>query len=362
MKNYILYLFTFFAVTTITAQSITDVSIKTNKYGMNKMKKAPKKIFINSFNVNYEIYKEAIDFKNGGNGGRIGGNTGSATATAAVGLGGIDANKMQEKTNELYENFITKLKNKGYEIIAAEEAEKVDQFKDWVKETGPKIEENLKGVITCIPNNYTFFYKRKTEKGEVRKGFLGGLGLQPKLSKALGDAVIADVNLFVMFSEEGSDWMKGKAAKVKIKTNLRLADNYAIVIPKKLKKKKSTIGKLFGSVQFKGAVDVYPASSSVIFTQGKVGLGSESSFTATLKKPVEIEGVLKKQKIVAYQKQGSFVPTSFSTFGDYLDAKESKFSTVTKWITVDADKYANGFYNACNTFLDKQLEELFKKL
>ena len=48
------------------------------------MKKATKRIYINSFNVNFEVYKEAIDFKAGGNGGRIGGNTSSSTAKAAI--------------------------------------------------------------------------------------------------------------------------------------------------------------------------------------------------------------------------------------------------------------------------------------
>ncbi|QTD36711.1 hypothetical protein JL193_11240 [Polaribacter batillariae] len=352
----------FFISLSAFAQDIEEVKIKSKFYGANKMKKAPKKIYINSFNVNYEIYKEAIDFKAGGNGGRIGGNTSNATAKAAIGLGGIDANKMQVKTNELYQNFINRLKNEGFEIVAAEEAGKTDVFKNWQKASGPIIQENLTGIINCIPQDYSFYYKRKTTDGEIKKGFLGGIGLQPKLSKALGDAIIADVNLYVMFSEPGSDWMKGKAAKVKIKTNLRLVNNHAISIPQKFKKKKSTLGKLFGSVKIKGATDTYPAISSVQFTQGKIGLGATSQFNGNLKEDVEINNILKKQKIVAYQKQGSFVPTSFTTFSNYLDAKADRFSTTTKWIEVDGDKYAEGFYNACNTFLTKNLDAFFKKI
>ncbi len=345
----------------ITAQKIGQVKTTNKKYGLSSMKKAPKKIFINSFNVNFEMYKEAIDFKAGGNGGRIGGNTSSATAKAAVGLDGIDANLMLAKTNELYQNFIERLTKEGYEIIGSEIAEKTDVFKGWKKASGPSIAESLSGIVNCIPEGFSSFYKRKTAKGEVKKGFLGGVGLQSKLSKALGDAIIADVNLFVMFSEQGNDWMKGKAAKVKIKTNLRLINNYAISIPVKKKKKKG-LGKFLGSVSIKGATNTYPASSNIIFSQGKVGLGTKASFIGTLKDDVEIEGVIKKQKIVAYQKQGSFVPTSFSTFSNYLDAKADRFSTTTKWIKVDSNKYANGFYNACNTFLNKQLDQIFDKL
>ena len=362
MKKLFLTLFSVCFVISMNAQNIGSVKVSSSKSGMNNMKKAPKKIFINSFNVNFEIYKEAIDFKAGGNGGRIGGNTSSATVKAAIGLDGIDANKMQAKTNELYKNYINRLKSENYEIISAEEAGKTEVFENWEHSTGPIMQENLTGIINCIPENFTAYYKRKTANGEIKKGFLGGIGLQPKLSKALDNAIIADVNLFVMFSEPGSDWMKGRAAKVKIKTNLRLVDNHAITIPVTAKKKKTTMGKLFGSVRIKGSSNVYPAISDITFTQGKMGLGYEAQYNGGLKDAVEIEGVMKKEKVVAYQKQGSFVPTSFTTFDDYLEAKADRFSTTTKWIKVDGDKFAEGFYMACNTFLEKQLDEFFNKL
>lgn len=346
----------------VNSQNLGEIKINSQKYGMNKMKKAPKKIYINTFNINYEFYKEAVDFKAGGNGGRIGGNNSSATARAAIGLGGIDAKLMQEKTNLLYNNFVKKLKSKGYKIISAEEAGKTDLYKGWQKTTGPYVKENFSGIINTVPEGYSFFYKRKNKKGEYKKGFLAGVGNQAKLSKAFGDAIIADVNLYVMFTENGTSLFKGRAAKVKLKTNLRLAGDYTISIPQKTKKKKSFTGKLFGSVKIKGATDTYPAKSNIMFSQGKVGLGSKASYIGTLKNDIEINGVLEKQKIVAYQKQGSFVPTSFSTFSNYLDAKADRFSSTAKWIDVDPNKYADGFYNACDSFLNKHLDALFSKL
>ena len=333
------------------------MKISDKSWGLKRMKKAPKKIYINSFNVNYEIYKEAIDFKAGGNGGRIGRNTGNATAKAAVGLSGVDANKMLAKTNQIYQNYIKRLKSEGYEIISADEAGKIDYFNNWQKISGPIVQENLTGIINCVPAGFTSYYKKKTSKGEIKKGFLGGLGLQTKVSKQLNDAIVADVNLHVMFSEEGGDWMKGRAAKVKIKTNLRLIDEFAIVIPQKFKKKKTTLGKIFGSVKIKGASDIYRISSTVSFNYS-----SQAQFNGSLKGDVEINGVMKKQKIVAYQKQGSFTPTSFSSFSTYLAAKEDRFSKNAKWIDIDADKYAEGFYNACNTYLEKQLDKFFSKM
>jgi len=340
----------------LNAQSLGKVKIANKNYGLNKMKKSSKKIYINSFNIDFEIYKEAVDFKLGGDGGRIAGNKSSATARAAVGLGGIDANKMQEKTNLLFNNYVSRLKKEGYEIVSAEEAGKTKALQDWDKANGPYIIESRSGIIACAPENYTFYYKKAGILG------LGGLGVQAKLSKELDDAIIADVNMHVMFSENGSDFFSAGGAKVKILTNLRLIDEYTVTIPKKLKKKKSTLGKLFGSVQLKGAVESYPVNSVVSFSFGKTGLGTTAQFNGTLKEDIEIEGVMKKEKIVAYQKQGSFTPTSFSTFSDYLDAKADRFSTTTKWIEVDPDKYAEGFYIACNTFLEKQLDEFFDEL
>ncbi|RCS26326.1 hypothetical protein DUT90_11180 [Polaribacter sp. WD7] len=344
------------------SQDLGEINVKNQFYGVKTMKKAPKKIYINSFNVNYEFYKEAVDFKNGGNGGRIGGNKGSATARAAIGLGGIQANLMQEKTNKLYTNFVNRLKSEGYEIISADEAGKTELYNDWKKTTGPSIGESFSGIINTVPEGFSFFYKRKTDKGEIKKGFLGGIGNQAKLSKALGEATIADVNLFVMFTENGTNLFKGSAAKVKLKTNLRLASNYLISVPVKPKKKKGIAGKLLGSVSIKGATNDYPASSNITFMQGKVGLGSKASFTGILKEDIEINGVVEKQKVVAYQKQGSFVPTSFSTYSGYLSATADRFSTTTKWIDVDAKKYAEGYYNSCNTFLTKQLDAFFAKM
>ncbi|MBU3010251.1 hypothetical protein KO506_02440 [Polaribacter vadi] len=334
----------------LSAQSIGNLKTTNKKWAFKTMKKASKRIYINSFNVNFEVYKEAIDFKAGGNGGRIGGNNSSATAKAAVGLSGIDGKLMQEKTNLLYKNYMKKLEDGGYEIITTEEVAKVDAIKDWDKTTGPNLIENLTGIITCVPENYTFYHKKK--------GLLGlGWNIQPKLAKQLGNVIVADVNLYVIFSESGNDWMKGRAAKVKIKTNLRLAGEYAITIPQKFKEKKSTLGKLFGSVKIKGASDVHRVNSNIAFYDQV-----QANYTGSLKEDLEINDIVKKQKIVAYQKQGSFVPTSFTTFSNYLDAKADRYSTTTKWIEVDGDKYAQGFYNACNAFLENQLDEILPKL
>lgn len=102
MKKILFITFTIYFITSIQSQNIGDIKIKQTKFGLKNIKKAPKKIFINTFNINYEFYREAIDYKNGGNGGRIVGNKGSATARAAVGLGDINATEVLKETNKIY--------------------------------------------------------------------------------------------------------------------------------------------------------------------------------------------------------------------------------------------------------------------
>ncbi|WP_397444510.1 hypothetical protein [Polaribacter sp. R77954] len=50
----------------LSAQSIGNLKTTNKKWAFKTMKKASKRIYINSFNVNFEVYKEAINFKAGG--------------------------------------------------------------------------------------------------------------------------------------------------------------------------------------------------------------------------------------------------------------------------------------------------------
>lgn len=357
MKNKILFVLLFTAVV-INAQEISKVKLSNSSYGANKLKKAPKRVFINSFNINYEVYKEAIDVKTGSSG-----KSGDATARAAVGLSGVIKEDVQEKTNLLYQEFIKYFKEKGFEIVTADEAESIEVFEGWEKSTGPfVIESGLPGVLTSVPKGYSFLYKKKSKSGKVKKGFLGGSLNLPYISKQLGDALVVDVNLYFMYSEEANPSFKlpssiNKLAKVKILTNLRLIDNYAVVAPKAPTK----LG-VFGSIGIKGATTLDRINSSVNMTYSKIkiGAGALASYNGGLKDPIEVEGVMKKDKVTAYQKQQTFTPTSFNSYGG-LNLQD-RFSKNTTWITVDSKKYSDGLYNACSAFLKGHTDEMLKKL
>lgn len=168
-----------------------------------------------------------------------------------------------------------------------------------------------------------------------------------RLSSQLDDAIIANVNLYFMFAEEGNDAFAGNAAKVKILTNLRMVGDFTVQAP-------NDKGMLKGQQTFDRV------SSSVMFSQGKMGMGSLVTFATNLKSPLEVEGVIKKEKVIAYQKQGTSMPTSFSGIS-WMDTAD-KLSKNATWIDVDSKKYANGLYMAAKKMLDTGTQSLVGSL
>ena len=329
------------------AQTLGDFNAKTSEMGKGKLAKAPKKVYIASFNVNFEVYKEAMDYKRGGST-FGGGQRSDASARAAIGLGGIDAADIQLKTNQLYNEFVATLESGGLEIISAEEAGKTDVYQDWELTTGPYVvESGVPGVLLCIPEGQSQYYRGTKSNGKIKKGLLDDNVIPARLSDQLNDAIIANVNLYFMFSEEGNDVFKGNAAKVKIFTNLRMVGDYTVSAP-------NVKGFLKGQESFDRI------ASGVTFHQGKQGMGSPVFFGTNLKKPLEVDGVIKKEKVVAYQKQGSSMPTSFSGVS-YMDTAD-RFSKNATWIEVDSKKYADGLYMAAKAMLDNGTQSLTSHL
>lgn len=335
-----------FAFTT-QAQTLGEFSVKTAEMGKGKLRSAPKKVYIASFNVYFEAYKEAIDFKKGSS--MLGGGvTSDATARAAVGLTGIKATDIQQRANQLYNEFVADLKKGGLEIISPDVAGKIEVYEDWEKASGPFVAESgIPGVLISVPEGHSQYFRGMKANGKVKKGMLDDNILPARISSQLDDAIIANVNLYFMFAEEGSDLLKGNAAKVKILTNLRLVGDFTVQAPN-------------DKGIFKGAQTFERVSSSVIFNQGKQGLGSLVTFATNLKKPLEIDGVIKKEKVTAYQKQGSSTPTSFTSISN-MDTAD-RFSKNTTWIEVDSKKYAEGLYMAAKKMLDTGTQSLVSNL
>ncbi|MEM9819626.1 MAG: hypothetical protein AAF985_01085 [Bacteroidota bacterium] len=332
-------------MTVAPAQQLGKFEPKVKKYGLGKLKKAKDKVYIARFNINFEVHKASQEFKQGSK--MFGGGVrGDAEAKAAVALKGINEADLQAKTDQLYEEFIAELKAAGLQIIGADEAAQTKTYSKWERKSGGQINKSqYPGVLTVRPTGYDYFVKRVNKKGKEKTGFVKNY---PALSKQLGDAIIADVDLTIMFSEDGKKYFKaGGFAKVKIKTNLRLIDNYTITAPKK--------------GIFKGAVQTVPVRSNVAFYFGKVGMGSTTAYEGILKKPLNIENIIANEKIVA-----SAVAKSDTWGTDYgvirVYRAENVESVQYKLIDVDSEIYSQGAYTACKTMLDTHTKGFLEKL
>ncbi|MBX2966607.1 MAG: hypothetical protein KF845_10705 [Cyclobacteriaceae bacterium] len=158
-------------------------------------KNAPKRIFINSFNVYFQVFGSARASTTGGE--MLGTLRGNTNVAMGVALDGVDSKDFLEITNEVYEQYVSKLKAMGYEIVSADEAGKTEAYSNWVRKEGGELSSTQSvGFLKVTPNNYAYYVKRETAKGKEKSGFVSNNHV---LSKQLDDAVIADVNMTFYF-------------------------------------------------------------------------------------------------------------------------------------------------------------------
>lgn len=332
--------------TSMHAQETGEFKPKADEFRLKKFKDNPKTIYISKFAINLQVYKDAQDTKAGDKDTRKGKLKGDAKAIAAVGLEGLDQELIQAKTNQLYNEFIAELKTKGFTILSTESVENTETYKNWEKETGPIVRESdIPGVITAIPADYSYYYKERGEVGKfLTEKFKAMSKIPQKLSAELDNAVVVEVDLYFLFTAAGAkDWLKGNAAKVKIDVNYRLVNQTVITNIKKHKSMFSVGKKTYDAVD-----------TRITFAQGKDFVGNaEASYVGLLKNDLEINGVIKKEKVVAYQKQDEDRITSTKNFALVSD----KTSKNAKWIKVDSNLYTEGFYNAGKQFIFHHLAE-----
>ena len=333
------------------AQTLGEFEPKTNFTVALGKAKGEKNIYIANFTVNFQVFNEKEDFKQGGR--MLGGGAykGDAKASLSVGLLGVTEKDVLDATNKLYADFVADLKAKGLNIIAADEAGKTETYADYVKVDGGSVNvAQFAGVMTATPSNYSYYAKKITNDGKVKKGgFMG----QPsfvygKLSKDLNDAIVANVDLFVMFVQDQNAW-GGAGANIKIKTNLRLAATEAIISTSEAK------------IKLKGQNTIESATSKVEFYRGKYGLGPETQYVGTLKDALAINGVVEATKLQSFAKNSTdFTGATMGLYKVYNP--DNVASDAQKVIQVDGIKYANGAYEACKKLIAHHTNAFLSKL
>lgn len=105
-----LLVFTSF-ISASSAQTLSEFKSKFDNFGVKPKKKASKQNYINSFNVLVEVYREDLDYK--GKREFRGKGRAEATAQAALGLVGVDGELLQQKKDQLYNEFLSDLRKCG---------------------------------------------------------------------------------------------------------------------------------------------------------------------------------------------------------------------------------------------------------
>lgn len=357
MKLQLKYKFSFLLVALFTmamsAQTLSELKSKQDNFGMNPKKNASKKVYINSFNVLVEVYREDIDYK--GKREFRGKGRAEASARAALGLVGVDTEMLQQKTDQLYTEFLNDLKAKGFEVLAGDAAKNTDYHRNSVAFSGPMVRESANpGLLEIIPSGFSGFTSVKNAEGKKsnKSGLFPGVQSVGKLvkntnmlSKQLDDAIVIDVNLALTWSEAGGSWLQGLgAANAQIKTNLALGEK-AVAAPSQN-----------GKSQKKEDYFILP--NDFVVAQGS-GM-KKVTWKGYLKQPIYISGVIDDTKVQAYNKGN--VSKTYDVGNLYRVTEwTSSISENAKFVTVDGEKLASALYLSGKTFISDQLNYLFDK-
>lgn len=330
------------------AQTLGEFKPKDQSFGLGKLKNVNKKIYIAGFEVNYQIYNEKENFKQGGYV-MGGGQRGDALTALSVGLDGLDEQTVQSITDQLYSDYIKQLKDKGFTIISADEASKTDTYSDFTRMQGGRISlAQIPGTLNSVPTGFEYFVKKVAKDGKEKTGgFLGNQTMMfPKLSKELGDAIIGNVDITVLFVQD-QEAFQGQGAKLKVKTDLRIVATEGITSTKDAK------------IKFKGQNEITMVSSTVAFYHGKMGAGATSTYSGTLAKPLGIGGVVDETTLKSYAKGSTDMTGTKTMYGTFFSVTDGNTSN-SKVLTVDPAKYKEGVYAGASKFLNFHVNEFLK--
>lgn len=346
LYSIVLFCTIFLIAQSVQSQSIGEVECK-SQGGTGKLKGKPKKVFVNGFTVHYQFYNKKVKSSKGGFADGI--LKGSSKADMFLGLDNLTEQDFQDVTNELFNNFKSEFEAKGYEIMSGEGLENVGALegRSPVKVTSVMYDK-YSGVVSVMPSDHLFY----TDNSSVFKP-----NYTSKLSKDLGDAVVANIELFVFFVEDKNSWArKNTKSEIKVETQLRLVayDNIKAVNEKKISKfRAATIGK---SKQ----VDIFAQSKvELICGRAPIGGSAEVAFTGTLKNDVKINDAYEAEKVSSYAKTDYDNRGMETAFGKSFSTTNTEAST-SLVIDVDVEKYKKAVEMAGDSFIKCQIDKFTK--
>ncbi|WP_288342861.1 hypothetical protein [uncultured Roseivirga sp.] len=155
------------------AQTVEDFKVKTLGAANNNYRKSPKRVLIADFQVQFQTALNLEDEKKGGKMWRKG-IKGDAKAALTLILEGLEGDKLQALSDQLYEQYVADLKAQGFEIAPIEELWNHDVYaknreKRWELKSGNGPEQgNEYGMILTRPSSQQFVVAQRQvnkEKG-----------------------------------------------------------------------------------------------------------------------------------------------------------------------------------------------------
>ena len=332
MKKIGLICFLFLSQMAVKAQQIGEVKIKSGGYNEKQFDKLPKKVYVHSFVVNYQILFEREDRK-AATSTFGGGYKGSQLAKVATVLEGVDNKMLTRITDKLFEEFKAELNAKGIEVISAKDIQKPEVFDNYDYVKGGRLSsEGIPGCISVTPSQIDFYEKER---------LLANLALDkgPKISDAIDEAVVAQITLNVPYLAMGGSGMGLGESQVKVKTSLRVAQSLTGSM-----KKESKLLSI-------GSNDVVVVQTAIIFGGGKRGMAYKSNYTGYLNKDVMISGVMDNETIKAVSRTTNFGTHAYQAGNLVFVYYENDADVQLRTIEVDGDKYENGVLKGLSTVL-----------
>ena len=324
------------------AQEIGKIELgELYNYGLKKLSESPRKIFIESFRVNYQLFSTVQESSQGGR--TMGGGVrGDVSVKLSVGLDGLTDAAVVQTTDRIYLGFVERLKKEGYEIVPFEKAIGIKEYDGWERmKGGSPSRSQFKGYVTVSPSNFEYFVRKVKEDGKEKGTFLDN---GPKVSKELDEALVIKVAITIPFCHDA----ESKGSKL-------LGDISKGIVNVALESGMRMSSEPLSNATIPGMAGV----TSLALSRGGKKMGDYSTGTWTLKKDIEISGTMEKKKFKEGAVANSDVMGTDVGMFQLFKADNIALDKMQK-VKVDLPAYQKGAEKGANTFLNMVLDEIMK--
>lgn len=281
-----------------------DLEISMKGYGEKKLKKFSKKVYIQEFNVNFQMTADAKAVSKATTNSR----RGSSSASMNVAVTGVDVTDLQNITDNVYKEFVASLKSEGFEIISSEEAGKAKYFQEHQLMESNINEDQNPGYLKVTPTGFNYFVKKVSKAGKEKTQ----AAVPMKLLKELDDVMV-------------------------IRANYSFSSIYLVA------KQNTTLG----TSSVKGKVGLQMPGCSIMAMAGVM-----TNLAFTPKKPQSYEGVFVDEG----EKLKAFSLATAPTYNGYMTHSSTDYTHQAENI---GSKYQTTTENAMRSFNKLALADLF---